>query len=462
MPLKTEREKLAHILRRFGLGASEAELNAYAAMGYDRAVDVLLDDSTADPAADLGIDDWLTSKDATNSIQVTNWWTLRMLTTQKPLIEKMTVFWHNHFATNALTIIQTKLASTQNEVLRRNAIGNFRTMLSEVSKDPAMVLWLNGNLNVKGKPNENFGREVMELFTLGIGHYTERDVQEGARAFTGWNFRELERDKNGLRQFEFFFLTSRHDNAIKTFRGTTANFAGEDILNALCDDRRCSEFITWKMWDWFVYRDPEPALISRIARVFYDSGLEIKALIRAILKSPEFFSAKAERAIIKSPVDFCITTARQLGIGSLLDLSPSGDRATNLAVATNIRTAMRDMGMHLLFPIDVHGWDYGESWITTGTILERIKWVGRLLGRQRNKMPIRYPMFGLIGNAVEPAEVVDRFTAIFDISLSARARSKIIAEADILMGLQIDETNALDVSAQIIGLIFSTAEFQFC
>ena len=461
MALKTDREKIAHILRRFGLGSSEAELDFYSKLGYDRAVDTLLDDASPDPGANLSIDDWLTDKDGSNPGMVCNWWILRMLATQKPLIEKMTLFWHNHFATNGQGIIYSKLAYNQNEVLRRNALGNFRTMLHDVSIDPAMIFWLNSNLNVKGRPNENFAREVMELFTLGIGHYTEHDVQEGARAFTGWTVREIERDKNGLRQFEFVFNTQHHDSGVKTFRGQTANFAGEDILNALCDDRRTSEYITWKMWDWFVYRNPEPAVVTRVARAFYDSGLEIKALIRAILKSPECFSAKAEREVVKSPIDVCITTARQLGIGSMIDISAKGDRKANLAVANTIRYGLREMGMMPLFPPDVHGWDYGESWITTATMVERIKWPSRLLGVQRGRMPFKYPVTELFGGEMEPGPIVDRLVALLDAPLTRASRDRVVAEADKLLDVQVDDENALNTCSQLVALIIAAPEFQF-
>src|SRR5579862_1345225 len=189
MALQTERQKGAHLLRRFGLGASEAELDYYLKDGgLNGAIEKLLNYENTDEGFKLDVDSFRNGKNNNiNPQSVAVWWTARMLITQRPLQEKMTLFWHNHFATSGEKVTPGSMMYVQNDLLRQYATGNFREMLMAVSKDPAMLFWLDNQYNVKGKPNENFAREVMELFTLGIGNYTEQDIREGARAFTGWS-----------------------------------------------------------------------------------------------------------------------------------------------------------------------------------------------------------------------------------------------------------------------------------
>jgi hypothetical protein len=212
MALITERQKCAHVLRRFGLGASESELDFYLKGGLESGIDLLLNFDQTQEGFDLPIEAMANAKNGNvNPQAVSVWWTARMLTTSRPLQEKMTLFWHDHFATSGSKVLAGLWMHRQNEILRANCTGNFRTMLHEVSKDPAMLFWLDNQFNVKAHPNENFAREVMELFTLGIGNYNEKDVQEGARSFTGWsiqrgNGKQLPADGKGLKRGDAEFI----------------------------------------------------------------------------------------------------------------------------------------------------------------------------------------------------------------------------------------------------------------
>ena len=471
MSLTTEREKAAHLLRRFGLGASQSELDYYLSSGgLEGAKDKLLNFEKVDEVYDISIEDLAIGGKNVNMPSVQAWWTAKLLTTRKPLQEKMTLFWHDHFATSAAKVNSPAFMYDQNLILRKKGLSKFETLLTEASKDPAMLFWLDNQYNVAGKPNENFAREVMELFTLGIGHYTEQDIQEAARAFTGWT---LIRDNSpytiqgaGL----FLFSPSLHDNGSKKIFGKTGNFTGEEVLSMLCQNPRTAEYITEKMWSWFAYPNPDPELLARKSKVFFDSGLDIKVLVRAIMDSPEFYSSKAERAIYKNPVDFIVVTLRQLGVGEtyiniLKDKSSGRPRRPGPIIA--VQQNLKSMGMELLYPPDVAGWDGGPAWISSATMIERIGWADVLFGppgRQgKGKKPsLGLPIAGLVGGDATAEQIADFLVETFDAPIPSAKRPQLVAAAT--KGLQ-DGIGPQRINNAAIGvsrLIFSSPEFQFC
>ena len=469
MPLVTERQKCAHLLRRFGLGSSEAELDYYSKNGLSSAIDLLINYEATDEAFTVPLDVFKNLKQ--NRVPMSGlvtWWALRLLMTRRPLQEKMTLFWHNHFATSASKVTAPMVMLEQNEVLRRNATGNFRKLLFEVSKDPAMVLWLDCQQNVKGHANENFAREVMELFTLGIGHYTEKDIQEGAKALSGWSVKRTTDPATKTVTAEFVDRPLRHDTGTKSFLGNKGNFNGDDVLNILCDQPRTAEYIVWKMWSWFCYPNPEPALIARLAHKFRESGLEIKALLRAIMTSPEFYSPKAERAIVKSPVDVCITTLRQLGIGESVgeavrntpvDAFPRG----RVAPAAGAVAAMKAMGMWLFYPPDVSGWKFGQAWISSATMVERMGWSEQLFGKGKTgRFRFQVPAYAVLGNDPTPEGVVKTLLNAFDVQLKPEKMNYLIQAARKASGGQVDATNAAVTASAVCRLMFASPEFQLC
>jgi uncharacterized protein (DUF1800 family) len=275
------------------------------------------------------------------------WWLRRMVETKRPLLEKMTLFWHGHFATGAEKVNSPYLMYGQNQTFRAHATGNFRELVLAVCKDPAMNRYLDGNANVKRKPNENFARELMELFTMGVGNYTEDDVKAAARAFTGW----------GMDGEQFHFHPSHFDDGEKTFLGHTGALDGIDVLDIVVAQPATARFICRKLFEFFSHADPEPEIVDALADVFRESTYEIKPVLAALFASEAFFSARAIRTQIKSPAQLVAGTLRLWQVGA------KNDRP--------YVNAMRQMGQDLFYPPNVKGWPGGEDWINTTTLMER-------------------------------------------------------------------------------------------
>ena len=393
----------AHLLRRAGFGGSPEEIRAAATRGLAQTTDDLLHpERTPDPINDADIlrrlsslipDERKTNKNGTEYLPlqvVKMWWTHRMIASPHPLVEKMTLFWHGHF-TSKLANKQGDDMLRQNQMLRSNALGNFRTLTLAVSRDPAMLRFLNGNQNFKAHPNENYGRELMELYTCGIGNYTEDDVKAAARAFSGWN----------LRGDGFRFNALQHDNSPKTFMGKTGNWNGDDIVDMLVAHPATSKRLCTQLFSYFAYTDPEPAVLNSLIQTYYGSGYDIRAVVGAILRSQAFYSDKARYALIKTPAQYVIGTVKMLGLAQTLDvqpadITPANDMAANPGAAQPDATpaqrrkgqklgslaflpnAMRQMGQDLLEPPSVKGWDGNEAWINSTTLLARISFANVL------------------------------------------------------------------------------------
>ncbi|MCW5942354.1 MAG: DUF1800 domain-containing protein [Fimbriimonadaceae bacterium] len=476
MALRTDREKTAHLLRRFGLGASEAELAYYAEGGLERAVDRLLDYDKVDEGFAVDIRRLGNQQQRfPNMPFVQAWWMLRMLATRRPLQEKMTLFWHDHFATSAAKVNSPPANYNQNELLRKHATGNFREFVLAISRDPAMIFWLDNQYNVAGKPNENYARELMELFTLGIGHYTEEDVAEVARAFTGWSYGPNARRRIGDRQplnDGFVFREFDHDAGEKTVRGKKGDWNGDDVVKMLCDDPQTARHIAKKLWEWFAFENPEPKLVERLAKVFRDSDLEIKPLLKAIMAAPEFYSDRAERQIVKNPVDFVVPTMRQLGVGQALmsrmeALGPEAEIPRNLMIPViALQQAAKNMGMTVFYPPDVSGWEHGNAWITSATMVQRIAWADTLFAPREPGRPVvrgrpnlALPVIGLVSDPT-PEGLVGRLASLFDAPLP---KDKIAQITDVVwhetLGT-VTPRNANSAAAAACRLIFGSPEFQ--
>ena len=475
MPLRTETEKVAHLLRRFGLGASEAEIDFYGQGGYAAAVDRLLNFESRPDTVEY-TEEFL--KDAQGrtppnprQAQVATY--AYFLTTNRPLEAKMFLFWHDHFATSAQKVSNGPTMFKHFHALRGAATGNFYDMLVTISKDPAMLHWLDNHLNLKGRANENFAREVMELFTLGVGNYTEKDNQEAARAFTGWTY-GFQRGQRVIPAREevprpnsvFVFDAANHDDANKTFFGKTGNWNGDDILRMLCEMPRTAFYITEKMWEWFAYPKPAKALVEKHAAVFQRSGLEIKALLKSIMLDPEFVSDRADRAILKNPIDFCVSMMRQLGVGAALAPQLHGYVASEgtagrrmLVSAFRAMQGTQSMGMLLLQPPDVAGWPTQEQWISTSTMVERMTFGPELF--MNGRQPTQIPAFNLVASNPSAAGVVNALCSLFDVSLPTAKKQVILDAVAEKSGGTVTRQNANQVAADAMKLICSTPEFQF-
>ena len=364
----------AHLLNRAGFGGAPQAIEALHQAGHEMALAMLLD--APDDSARFPKPAWaqpqnflrmkmdmralpeeqrkekfkeIAKLERENGVELLSWWLTRMARTPNPFREKLTLFWHGNFATSIQKVKDPYLMWQQNETLRANSTGNFGKMVKAISRDPAMMIWLDTSQSLKQHPNENFARELMELFTLGIGNYTEEDIQQAARAFTGYRI-----DKTSQ---TFRFSESLHDSGPKKFFGQTGNFNGDDIIDRILAKPACARYIVTKLWRFYAYEDPSPALVDALAASFQAHGYEIKPLMREIFGSAEFYSQKSVRTQIKSPVQWMVQTAKILESDV-----PSGVIAIN---------ALRQLGQVPFIPPNVKGWDGGQSWITTSTLLLR-------------------------------------------------------------------------------------------
>jgi len=294
--------------------------------------------------------------------QLAGWWAQEMATTPSPLTERMTLFWHNHFVSSDDKVREPGVLYRQNVLLRANALGNFGTLLHSVSKDPAMLIYLDGAGSRKGHPNENFAREVMELFTLGEGHYTELDVREAARAYTGWSI-----DRPTM---TYLWRPNFHDTDTKTVLGQTGNFDGDQMLDILLARPETATFVTTKLWREFVSPTPDTAQVTRVADVFRSSGYDIRAALKALLLTPAFWDARTRGTLVKSPSEFVTDTVREFDIGY--------DDPAMLA------QQMRVLGQDLFRPPNVKGWPGGDAWIDSTTLLARKQFVERMFRATEN------------------------------------------------------------------------------
>jgi uncharacterized protein (DUF1800 family) len=368
-----------HLLNRAGFGATPTEVAAYASLSRAEAVERLL--GAVRTAAQGSPPEWVgepvvpprklrsmapedrkvfAAREIQRGLDLRGWWINEMVTTPSPLTERMTLFWHNHFVSSQQKVRWARLMYEQNVLLRRHAVGNFGELLHAVGKNPAMVIYLDSAQNRKGKPNENFAREVMELFTMGEGHYTEQDIREAARAFTGWSV--------DIDTAEFKFRRFVHDGGQKTVLGKTGDFDGDDVLDILLAQRGTSEFIVTKLWREFVSPEPDAAGVRRVADAFYRSRYDVKAALRGVFLSDAFWAEPHRAALIKSPVDLVVGTVHQFGVHY-------GD-----PVPFALLTAQ--LGQNLFAPPNVRGWPGGEAWINSSTLLARKTFVERLFRAQ--------------------------------------------------------------------------------
>lgn len=341
-----------HLLRRAGFGTTLQEQRYYRDLGFDGTLNELLNpESVKDDVLEKNIENQ--NYDFTDLGDLKRWWIYRMMFTHRPLIEKLALFWHGHFATsNAGKVNNPYLMYQQNMTFRSLGMGRFEDLLLAVSKDPAMIIWLDNRDNRKAKPNENFAREVMELFTMGIGNYTEQDIKEAARAFTGWAA------PNG-----FYFNKKHHDFGQKNFLGQTGNFGGEDIVKILAQRPETARFLCRKLIAFFCMDNPEDSFVQKIANCYLESGQNIKSVLKKIFGSNEFRSEKSYHCKIKSPAEFVIGTMKILHVEKL-----DGD----------LPSVMARMGQNLFEPPSVKGWDGGMAWIATDTLMERFNFANRI------------------------------------------------------------------------------------
>ena len=280
--------------------------------------------------------------------RVSYWWANRMLTSPRPLQEKMALFWHGHFASNEAKVRDYRKLLGQLELFQQHGTGNFRDLTVAVAQDPAMLSFLDAGVNVKGASNENFAREIMEIFTMGVGHYTETDIREAARAFTGWNFVDT----------KFVVNKDQHDDGEKTFLGHTGHLDGVDVIDIIMQQPATADYIAGKIYRYFVRQELSPELQKKLGAILRDNHYEITPLLETIFWSRDFYSPASVGTQIKSPVQLAVSTYKKLG-------------QTNIPGVPDFNQATAALGQQLFSPPTVAGWAGGQSWITPGLLLER-------------------------------------------------------------------------------------------
>jgi hypothetical protein len=351
-------KRIGHLMRRAGFGLTDDWLESLLPAGPEEAVAVLTEyDPEDDPLNELieRLEGYLVFVEP-RSVQ--GWWVWRMLNTTRPLQEKIALFWHDHFATSQVKVNNVRFMHNQIELFRHKGLGSFRQLLNDITADPAMLIWLDGNTNRKGNPNENYAREIMELFVLGIGSYSERDVKELARCFTGW---QIQGEKGVLNP-------GLHDDGEKLVFGQRGRFDASTAIDILLEQPPAPRFLARNLLKEFVHPQPLDAHVEHYAKRIVENNWEIKPVLQEILRSRLFFSDWAYRSKIKSPIELCVGAVAALG----------GKVNTGY-----VRDSAAKMGQELLFPPNVKGWDGQENWINANTVLLRFNY-GLALATQRN------------------------------------------------------------------------------
>jgi uncharacterized protein (DUF1800 family) len=417
-PEQWNRERAAHLLERAGFGGTPQEIDELAAMSPQAAVQRLVYSKNIPndlPAFDhsgvhdAGLEPFPPSRPAATDLaketgesmgirvkpggnrrlqpvankffywlrasrletnRVAYWWANRMLATHRPLEEKMALFWHGHFATSEEKVRDYRKMLKQNELFRAQGTGNFRDLLIGVAQDPAMLAFLDAGVNVKGAPNENFAREIMEMFSMGVGNYSETDIREAARAFTGWNFVDM----------DFVISPNKHDATTKTVLGKQGDFDGVDVIDVILSQPVTSEYVAGKIYRFFVRDNLSPELRARLGARLRESNYEIAPLLETIFLSKDFYSPASTATHIKSPVELVISTYKKMGLKEVPGVPDFNELTESL-------------GQKLLFPPTVAGWANGKSWITPGLLLARGNFVYDTLYPDITFLPPdRYPL----------------------------------------------------------------------
>lgn len=382
---------IAHLMRRAGFGANREQIGMHANAGYQSTVEALLY-----PGEEDRMDDHLIRRfhPELSGMMGPNApgqnWLYRMATTSAPLREKMALFWHGIFATGYAKVIHGKALSDQTRMFRTFGMGNFKDLLIQLSKDPAMIIWLDNQDNHDGAINENFGRELLELFTMGVGNYTERDIKECARAFTGWTIANREymelrsqRDSDwpyGRIAWHFKYHPEDHDDGEKEFLGQRGCFNGEDIIHIICQQEATARFISRHLYSFFVSDEPpvpewrytppiNPEAIDELTRVYFDSNYDISAMLRALFNSSYFQSQDSWYSKVKSPVEL---------VAGVLRLTGEFNRPRREIIDRYFQASY--MGQFLNNPPSVEGWHQGTDWLDTGTLVERVNFASQQIG----------------------------------------------------------------------------------
>jgi uncharacterized protein (DUF1800 family) len=459
---------MAHLMRRAGFGATFEELEARAAKGYEATVDELLDpEGQPELERDLMMryqPQWVSQAGLEGQQEE---WTYRMINTKRPLEEKIALFWHQIFVTGHAKCEYPKQQQIEFDMFRRDGLGKFDNLLQGLAKDPAMVFYLDNCMSHKDAINENWGRELLELFSMGVGmdgqvNYTEEDVKECARAFTGWTVtNSIPRYPYGKYEAKFIYDSGDHDNEEKTFLGETGNWNGEDIINIVARQPGTARFISRHLYNFFVADEPQvpawqntppgdPEAIKALEDEYFRSGYDIRSMLRVLFKSDAFKNARFAK--VKSPTETVVGTMRLVGDFNL-------PKPGMNAMALNIRY----MGQDLMNPPTVEGWHTGREWIDSGTLVERINFTADAVGNTSHPgIQAIIQRLASQGPTISPEQLVDGCLDMLGAyELTEVTRNELLAmsqgEGDIRTGTQEFESRV----GQMLQSIVATTEYLF-
>ena len=457
---------IAYLLRRAGFGARREELEAYTAKGYDAVVEELLHPERCPQVEDDVFERYY---GAENSGEYTALWFYRMINTKRPLAEKMALFWHHLLATGISKIGHHTSLMNQIELFRRVGMTDLRTVLMEVSKDPAMIYWLDNNENLKGEPNENYGRELLELFSMGAGNYTEDDIKTAARAFTGWTFTQpIPIYPQGWYPSNFLYREDEHDDSVKIFLGETGRFNGEDIIDIVVKQPATARFISRHLYNFFVADEPQvpawplvppkdPDAIDTLVGVYMDSSGDMRSILSALFNSDFFKEARFRK--VKSPTELVTGVLKLVGTHRSPELG-----MTSYGGATAL------MGQELMDPPTVEGWHTGDEWIDGGTLKERVNFavgeVGDATKPGIRSIVDRLSVEASASGGLSPERFTDQcLELVGPMTVSDKTRSTLLKYAELGGDLEFgaEETREESESrvVRMVQFIVSTMEYQY-
>ena len=462
---------MAHLLRRAGFGASRNELEEYIAMGYDGAVEALLNPSDPGNMPDDLIRRYHVEQSELRDLAGSAaYWMYRMISTSCPMEEKIALFWHGLFATGYAKLNQARSLLNQVDMFRRSGLGSFEGLLVELSKDPAMIVWLDNNENHGSAINENYGRELLELFSMGIGNYTEDDIKECSRAFTGWTLGNAEymavraaKDSiwpYGRIAWHFDYRDEDHDAGEKTFLGETGKFNGEDIIAIIAKQESTARFVATRLFQFFaadeITEDGEKAIQEMIAS-YFSSGYQIRAMLRTLFHTDYFKSDEARFARVKGPVEMVVGAIRM-----------SGNYQNPALGIEKVSDTMLYMGQGLLQPPTVEGWHEGSEWIDSGALVERVNFAARELSDVTSpgvRSIIDRLQAGADHGVLEPSDLADRCLDLLGpIEVSDETHSVLVQYANRYGSLDLNDHKPGDEAEQRVGnmlrLVAATREYQ--
>ena len=460
---------MAHLMRRAGFGATREEIEVLVEQGYEETVEQLIDPPDDILRADQDIlFRYIPSTETggPNPIPGAAQWLYHMINTQRPLEEKIALFWHNIFATGNSKVDNDNHLTAQTHLFRNHGMGNYRDLLIKVAQNPAMIFWLDNNENHKRAPNENWGRELLELFSLGVGHYTETDVFECARAFTGWTIdAKIPRQPHHRFSWKFEFRAEEHDYGQKSFLGHTGNFDGYDIIDIVLQQPACPRFVVRHLYNFFVADEPQvpawsvepprnPEAVELLAETFVESGYEIRPVLRTIFNSDFFKESMYQK--VKSPAEVVVGTLRMVG-----DLQGPDPRLLEMGQEPAY------MGQSLHDPPSVEGWHTGREWINSGSVVKRINFVVDRVSD--TNLPGVRSIVGRVANgdqAMTPEAFVDRcLEHMGPVDVSELTRQELVshAEDEGPVSWANDEDYAMSAHrvSDMLSLIAATTEYQF-